>query len=221
ALAVAEQAATASERAAEQHRRALAAVLARPAGTPFGELTEYAAKTLTRSGERLLTAERHARHADAEANRFAKYARKAAQRLDGMQHRAKQAEADLAAVREGVRACGGDPTHVQNAYAQIRMWRNSAQRADHKAARYRTAWLAARRDRKADRAAMAADLPAVQAGQRALAVADELFVAGRTPAERDAGRRILAAFREMTTRAAVADEYADAYAQHGAQEQHA
>ncbi|WIC89765.1 hypothetical protein SEA_SOJO_47 [Streptomyces phage SoJo] len=138
ALAVAEQRATASERTAEQHRRALAAVLARPAGTPFGELTEYAAKTLTRSGERILDAE-------------------------------------------------------------------------HRATRYRTAWLAARRDRKADRAAMAAELPAVQAGYRALAVADELFVAGRTPAERDAGRCILAAVqRECTTRATVADELADA-----------
>ncbi|MGW4727647.1 hypothetical protein ACWEQC_00335 [Streptomyces shenzhenensis] len=126
ALAVAEQAATTSERAAEQHRRALAAALARPAGTPFGELTEYAAKTLTRSGERILDAE-------------------------------------------------------------------------HRATRYRTAWLAARRDRKADRAAMAAELPDVQAGKRALALADELFVAGRTGAEREVGCRILAAVRPAIT----------------------
>lgn len=90
-------------------------------------------------------------------------------------------------------------------------WQRHALAADHKADRYRTAWTAARRDRRADRAAMAAELPAVQAGQRALAVADELFVAGRTPAERDAGRRILAALhREATTRATVADELADA-----------
>ncbi|MFE9450651.1 hypothetical protein [Streptomyces sp. NPDC006739] len=68
----------------------------------------------------------------------------------------------------------------------------------HRADRYRTAWTAARRDRRADRAAMAAELPAVQAGQRALAVADELFVAGRAPAERDAGRRILAVVKENT-----------------------
>ncbi|MFD5591958.1 hypothetical protein [Streptomyces griseorubiginosus] len=68
----------------------------------------------------------------------------------------------------------------------------------HRAGRYRTAWHAARRDRKADRAAMAAELPAVQAGQRALASADELFVAGRAPAERDAGRRILAIVKENT-----------------------
>ncbi|WP_405955806.1 hypothetical protein [Streptomyces phaeochromogenes] len=77
-------------------------------------------------------------------------------------------------------------------------WQRHALAADHKADRYRTAWFAARRDRRADRAAMAAELPAVQAGQRALAVADELFVAGRAPAERDAGRRILAVVKENT-----------------------
>ncbi|MEU7340563.1 hypothetical protein [Streptomyces sp. NPDC007074] len=43
----------------------------------------------------------------------------------------------------------------------------------HRADRYRTAWFAARRDRKADRAAMAAELPLVQAGQQALALAAE------------------------------------------------
>ncbi|MEW2610907.1 hypothetical protein AB0937_11955 [Streptomyces sp. NPDC047880] len=77
-------------------------------------------------------------------------------------------------------------------------WQRHALAADHKADRYRTAWTAARRDRRADRAAMAAELPAVQAGQRALAIADELFVAGRAPAERDAGRRILAVVKENT-----------------------
>jgi hypothetical protein len=39
----------------------------------------------------------------------------------------------------------------------------------HRANRYRTAWIAARRDRTADRAAMAAELPLVQAARRALA----------------------------------------------------
>jgi chromosome segregation ATPase len=85
--------------------------------------------------------------------------------------RAEAAERDLATLREGVRECGGDPTHVQNAYAQIRMWRNSAQRAERRADRYRLAWFAARRDRKADRAAMAAELPLVHAGQQARAIA--------------------------------------------------
>ncbi|MFF5001577.1 hypothetical protein ACFY3G_02005 [Streptomyces phaeochromogenes] len=48
-------------------------------------------------------------------------------------------------------------------------WQRHALYADHKAGRYRTAWFAARRDRRADRAAMAAELPAVEAGQRILA----------------------------------------------------
>ncbi|HEY1179062.1 MAG TPA: hypothetical protein VGF17_23150 [Phytomonospora sp.] len=77
-------------------------------------------------------------------------------------------------------------------------WQRHALATDHRADRYRTAWLACRRDRKADRAAMAAELPAVQAVHGALAVADELFVAGRTPAERAAGRRILALFATTT-----------------------
>ncbi|UIX33563.1 hypothetical protein [Streptomyces sp. GQFP] len=45
-------------------------------------------------------------------------------------------------------------------------WKRHALDADHKADRYRTAWLAARRDRRADRAAMAAELPDVIAGQQ-------------------------------------------------------
>lgn len=97
----AEAAATRSEQTAEQHRRALAAVLARSSATPVGELIEYAAKTLTRSGERILDAE-------------------------------------------------------------------------HRATRYRTAWAAARRDRVADRAAMAAELPAVRAVERVRALAADM-----------------------------------------------
>jgi hypothetical protein len=49
-------------------------------------------------------------------------------------------------------------------------WKRHALDADHKADRYRLAWFAARRDRKADRAAMAAELPFVEAGRRLLAV---------------------------------------------------
>ncbi|GHC44374.1 MULTISPECIES: hypothetical protein [Streptomyces rochei group] len=46
--------------------------------------------------------------------------------------------------------------------------------ARHQAERYRTAWMACRRDRKADRAAMAADLPAVQAVDRVRALAADM-----------------------------------------------
>lgn len=51
------------------HRRALAAVLARSGDTPFAELTEYAARTLTRSGERLLAADKAAAEVDATLQR--------------------------------------------------------------------------------------------------------------------------------------------------------
>jgi DNA repair exonuclease SbcCD ATPase subunit len=51
-------------------------------------------------------------------------------------------------------------------------WKRHALDADHKADRYRLAWLACRRDRRADRAAMAAELPDVIAGQQARAARD-------------------------------------------------
>jgi hypothetical protein len=57
---------------AEQHRRRLAAILAKQADTPFAELTEYAAQSLTRAGERILAAKQErqaARQAEAEAVR--------------------------------------------------------------------------------------------------------------------------------------------------------
>ncbi|MFF4706657.1 hypothetical protein [Streptomyces sp. NPDC001297] len=50
-------------------------------------------------------------------------------------------------------------------------WQRHALAADHKADRYRTAWFAARRDRRADRAAMAAELPLAQAVARVRALA--------------------------------------------------
>jgi chromosome segregation ATPase len=53
-------------------------------------------------------------------------------------------------------------------------WKRHALDADHRADRYRTAWFAARRDRRADRAAMAAELPLVEAGRVALDRADLL-----------------------------------------------
>lgn len=51
------------------HRRALAAILAKSGDTPFAELTEYAARTLTRNGERLLAADKAASKAAAALDR--------------------------------------------------------------------------------------------------------------------------------------------------------
>ncbi|MFD3572819.1 hypothetical protein [Streptomyces sp. NPDC058644] len=45
-------------------------------------------------------------------------------------------------------------------------WKQNTHDAERKAGRYRIAWMAARRDRYADRAAMAAELPLVQAVER-------------------------------------------------------
>ncbi|MFJ8900014.1 hypothetical protein [Streptomyces sp. NPDC102370] len=60
--------------------------------------------------------------------------------------------------------------HAARRYANnLDAARDRADEAEHRAGRYRLAWLAARRDRKADRAAMAAERPYVEAGQRALA----------------------------------------------------
>ncbi|MFF0894722.1 hypothetical protein [Streptomyces sp. NPDC003278] len=52
---------------------------------------------------------------------------------------------------------------AREADAEILAHRQRAEDAEHRAARYRLAWMACRRDRKADRAAMAAELPAVEA----------------------------------------------------------
>ncbi|MFF7146063.1 hypothetical protein ACFZB5_33520 [Streptomyces nodosus] len=67
---VVEDVADVRERAeqADRHRRALAAILAKPADTPFAELTEYAAHCLTRSGARIIAAQEHAEQA-VEAHR--------------------------------------------------------------------------------------------------------------------------------------------------------
>lgn len=129
ALAVAVQCAT----AAEQHRRALAAVLARPSGTPFGELTEYAAKTLTRSGERILAAE-------------------------------------------------------------------------HRATRYRAAWFAARRDRRADRAAMAAEVHLAQAVERVRALAARMRAGSPQGAAAIYADRIEQALADESTQSATTTE---------------
>ncbi|MGW2130438.1 hypothetical protein [Streptomyces coelicoflavus] len=53
-----------------------------------------------------------------------------------------------------------------------RQYATNMDEARHKADRYRLAWLACRRDRKADRAAMADELPVVNAGYKALADED-------------------------------------------------
>jgi hypothetical protein len=87
-----------------EHRRRLAAVLAKPADTPLDELTEYAARTLTRNGERLLAAEADAKQAEADRNKVRearnKWARQADAEILGHRQRADRADATLQRVRD-------------------------------------------------------------------------------------------------------------------------
>jgi chromosome segregation ATPase len=84
---------------------------------------------------------------------------RALDRAQAAEEDARIFEAELATLREGIRQCGGDPTSVQNVYAQLqsrtRQWRDAEQRAEaaarvgvrHMAAaeRYEAAWRSARR----------------------------------------------------------------------------
>ncbi|WP_371795999.1 hypothetical protein [Streptomyces sp. NBC_01718] len=97
---------TATEKRLDTHRRALAAVLAKPGETPFEELTEYAARTLTRNGARLLGAEQRATTAEHVAKSNKQHVRHVVgdlKRADATLQRVRDAEtlADaLAAVAE-------------------------------------------------------------------------------------------------------------------------
>ncbi|MFF3353365.1 hypothetical protein ACFYWN_12070 [Streptomyces sp. NPDC002917] len=89
----AEADATATEKRLDAHRRALAAVLAKPGETPFEELTEYAAHTLTRNGARLLGAEQRATTAEHIAKSNMQHVRHVVAEL-------KNTEATLQRVRD-------------------------------------------------------------------------------------------------------------------------
>ncbi|MFJ3867890.1 hypothetical protein [Streptomyces nigra] len=103
--------------------------------------------------------------------------------------RAEQAEAAVAQVKGlmdrrtrtlSQRAERAEIQHAEMNRHLDRM-RTRAEQAEHRATRYRLAWLAARRDRKADRAAMAAEAPLVEFGRNALAAAVTV-AQQRTPA---------------------------------------
>lgn len=78
--------------------RALAAILAKPGETPLDELTEYAAQTLTRNGERIIDAEQRAERVEAElaaARVHAAEQRAAIRRLLANLRDAEQQAADI------------------------------------------------------------------------------------------------------------------------------
>ncbi|MBZ6258147.1 hypothetical protein KVH22_21765 [Streptomyces olivaceus] len=90
--------------------------------------------------------------AEQERARFERLYTRETVRADKAEARAQEAEEQAATQRN-----------------RATMWRREAIETDDRADRYRLAWYACRRDRRADRAAMAAELPAVEAGHKALA----------------------------------------------------
>jgi hypothetical protein len=132
----------------DRHRRNLAAVFALPADTPFEDIREYAARTLTRSGERLLASKAHADTSDATA-------RKLAERLAAAEERAN------AAAIVGTRLMG-DAERFEAAWQSARLRAKQAkareQKANERAERHRNTrreWVALAEkaaDRERDRA---------------------------------------------------------------------
>jgi hypothetical protein len=119
-----------TEAEAEEQRRRLAAIHALPADTPWSDLTEYAARVLTRSGERILAAEQRAAAmeramestaADASAHRFCHM------RLMAQCRRAEQAEAERDRLREELAVARSGMEH----------YRNGRDAAEERAAEYR------------------------------------------------------------------------------------
>ncbi|WP_405794086.1 hypothetical protein [Streptomyces sp. NBC_01506] len=112
-------------------------------------VNEITSDQLDRLYDRLETAERDAKDSIAAAVRLTalmgKRSEKAERAAKGQHLRAHRAHAELRTLRSGIRALGGDPTTIQNLWAQIslrnRRWRAEKQRA----ATYRAAWHSARR----------------------------------------------------------------------------
>jgi hypothetical protein len=95
-----------AEKRLDEHRRNLAAILAKSGDTPLDELTEYAARTLTRNGERLLAAEQRAKEAEALAEHYRDTRRRWAEHADGeyAQHRDRADAAEQALAEQKKRA---------------------------------------------------------------------------------------------------------------------
>lgn len=122
---------------------------------------------------------RHREAADAailEAEQRAEEAEAAATRSEQAAEQHRRALADALGRSAGTswpelieHAAEAHQWATSDAVADMLADRQRAEEAEHRAGRYRLAWLAARRDRRADRAAMAADLEASEASRRALA----------------------------------------------------
>ncbi|MGW3690274.1 hypothetical protein [Streptomyces sp. NPDC005125] len=101
-----------AEQRLDEHRRNLAAILARPGDTPLDELTEYAARTLTRAGKRLIAIEHRATTAEHIAKANMEYTRDVVGDLKKAEQRADQAEAELADIRTPKPTGRNHPMHA-------------------------------------------------------------------------------------------------------------
>ncbi|MFI8817476.1 MULTISPECIES: hypothetical protein [unclassified Streptomyces] len=115
----------------DRHRRTLAAVFARSAEISFEEITEYAAKTLTRSGERLLDAEERLAAAEQFAIRLAA-AEKARAEAERVAERATNTLLRIKHARTAADAWTALGTHYHlsptEAGRRARNWRSTAER---------------------------------------------------------------------------------------------
>ncbi|MFD3902991.1 hypothetical protein HXS80_20595 [Streptomyces sp. CB04723] len=137
-------------KAYDRHRRSLAAIFARPAEASFEEITEYAARTLTRGGVRLTAAEQ----ARAEAERVAE---RATNTLLRIKHARTAADAwtaigthyHLSATEAGRRARDWRSTAERDATERAEAAAVLGARCMGDAERYRAAWQNARRRARA------------------------------------------------------------------------
>ncbi|MGW3711365.1 hypothetical protein ACWDN6_14605 [Streptomyces albogriseolus] len=159
---------SARQRAAEQ--RTIARVRQERLRIRARRITELAQRA--EDAERTATAWEHA-------------ARRYAASMDAERDRADQAEAERDRAREQRN------TWARQADAEILDHRQRAEQAEHRAGRYRLAWHAARRDRRADRAAMTAELPTVQAADRIRRYVEAAYSADISEGVRDDLRRLL------------------------------
>ncbi|MGW1405041.1 hypothetical protein [Streptomyces sp. NPDC002403] len=108
-----------AEQRLDTHRRNLAAILARSAETPLDELTEYAARTLNRNGERLLAGKARADRFEAAWQNACLRAKQAKEREQKANARAARARKAMAAWTEHTARVVTDRDQLRAALANL------------------------------------------------------------------------------------------------------
>ncbi|MCZ9350740.1 hypothetical protein NGM36_13180 [Streptomyces mutabilis] len=175
-----EQRAEQAEQQLDEQRQALATALRVREGHEWPALIDWAAQAHEWATRAAVKADRkRAEQAEERAGRFEAAWQSARQRATEQRTLAQIRSSRLRSRAERIAALEqrahaecqrADTLARQLAEAEQRLarmadnrtgWMQRAQDETHRADRYRTAWYACRRDRKADRAAMAADLPLI------------------------------------------------------------